>query len=538
MEDTLHTAYTRMNGQPNVLVYAGTGGAEVPHDVVHLRVHPSVTSIPASAFNGCNKLTEVELCEGLVEIGAGSFDDCGHSITKINIPISLRRINDWAFMSSLRCPIRLHDGIESIGGRAFATCIFTNFRVPPLITEIPNYMLSYCKSMFSVEIPHNVTEINEGALHYCYCLRNIAFPPNAVFDENILIGTGTDLHQLFGSIAEIMRALSHRFDGLLIHSIVYYQSYNQEVLQNLISASELDPTGNQQDCLGMTPLHILTCSSVHNLELYRVIVDKYPTNLITKDRWGAVPLLYAFWGAAPAEIIQFLLNSYRSLYPGYVFNWMMMVETMGRCDTPKESIENLLCVRQMHFPEQPIDWEYLLDEFVKPSDLTFHGSPFQERMQFLVMCGISDRVEALAFKLWRDHILKMIHTAKFQYNEECFYICRGIREKIVYFEDEYPKLKECTTILELALWKLRMNESILLEKATRCRKKVKTDESSMRMQCRVTCGADVIIRHVLPYLIVAVTDEESKHTVICTQTSRWPRCSCDGCRGLRLRRRN
>jgi hypothetical protein len=53
---------------------------------------------------------------------------------------------------------------------------------------------------------------------------------------------------------------------------------------------------------------------------------------------GALPLLYTFWGAAPAEIIQFLLNSYQSLYPDYVFNWTMMVEIMGRCDTPKTSI--------------------------------------------------------------------------------------------------------------------------------------------------------------------------------------------------------
>jgi hypothetical protein len=87
--------------------------------------------------------------------------------------------------------------------------------------------------------------------------------------------------------------LQHRFDGLPIHSIVYYHSYNQGVLQHLIAAiymtsghnsalcSKLDPTGNEQDCLGMTPLHILTCSSVHDLEVYCVIVEKYPVNLIT-----------------------------------------------------------------------------------------------------------------------------------------------------------------------------------------------------------------------------------------------------------------
>ena len=121
-----------------VFIYMGPGGNDVPQHVVRVRVDPSVTSIPANAFKGRKQLAEVELCEGLVEIGEYAFAYCGHSITKINIPISLRRIRRDAFDSSLRCPIRLHDGIESIGVGAFARCIFTNFRVPPLITVIPH----------------------------------------------------------------------------------------------------------------------------------------------------------------------------------------------------------------------------------------------------------------------------------------------------------------------------------------------------------------------------------------------------------------
>ena len=127
----------------------------------------------------------------------------------------------------------------------------------------------------------------------------------------------------------------------------------------------------------MTPLHILACSSVHDLEVYRLIVEKYPKNLITKDGWGALPLLYAFWGAAPVEIIQFLLQSYQSLYPTYIFNWTKMVDTMGRTNTPKERIENLLRVKQMYFPEQPIDWKYLLVVFVSYSYFSFAGAPYQ-----------------------------------------------------------------------------------------------------------------------------------------------------------------
>jgi hypothetical protein len=454
----------------------------------------------------------MELCEGLVEIREYSFGYCDHSITKINNPASLRRIGDRAIAGSLRCLIRLQDGIESIGEGAFASCIFTNFRVPPLITAIAEFMLINCRSIFSLELPHNVTEIGYGAFSYCYCLRNVAFPLNADLSNDIFGGGSAteqyDLYQLFGSIAEIIRELQHRFDGLPIHSIVYYLSYHQGVLQNLMDAIELDSTGNQQDCLGMTPLHILTCSSVHDIEVYRVIVRKYPTNLITKDRWGALPLLYAFWGAAPDEIIQFLLESYQLHYPNHNFNWTLMVETMGRCDTPKESIEHLLHVKQLHYPNQPIDWEYLFGKFASPPQFSPTGALNQERMQFLFMCGMAERMETLAFKVWRESIINMICAADYKFSGDNLVTLHRIQEKIVRFEEELPKLKEITTILELALWKMKMNEKSH-GTTTHYQKKIKADDLSIRSQYRVACGADVVIGHVLPYLLLSALDDDS-----------------------------
>jgi hypothetical protein len=182
-------------------------------------------------------LTEVELCEGLVEIGEGSFRWCNNSITKINTPTSLRRICNDAFCNSLQTPIQLHDGIESIGERAFGCCIFTNFRVPPLITVIPDSMLFNCKAIFSVEISHDATEIHAFAFSDCCCLRIVAFPTNAVLGYKIFLEQGnySDLQELFGSQERIMIELQHRFDGLPIHELVYYQSYHQRVLQILIA---------------------------------------------------------------------------------------------------------------------------------------------------------------------------------------------------------------------------------------------------------------------------------------------------------------
>ena len=179
-----------------------------------------------------------------------------------------------------------------------------------------------------------------------------------------------------------------------------------------------------------------------------------------------------------------------------------MVKTLGRCDTPKERIEILLCVRQMFFPEQSIDWEYLLDEFVVRSDLCFQ-STFTNRMRFLVMCGMSERVEALPFKVWRDHITNMIRTAVFEWMWDNLGILRSIQSKLAHFEDELPKLKEATTMLELALWKVRMTVKSHQDMVIQSQKKMKTDASSIRQQCRVICGADVVIGHVLPFLIMS-----------------------------------
>jgi hypothetical protein len=125
----------------------------------------------------------------------------------------------------------------------------------------------------------------------------------------------------------------------------------------------------------------------------------------------------------------------------------------------------------MHFPEQQMDWEYLLDQFASSSRFSFQ-SDFIERLQFLVMCSMSDSVEALAFKVWRDHITNMNHAADFNLdNDNNSNIIRRIRAKVAHFEGELPKLKEITTILELALWKMRINQANKQEKRLLARRK-------------------------------------------------------------------
>jgi hypothetical protein len=63
--------------------------------------------------------------------------------------------------------------------------------------------------------------------------------------------------------------------------------------------------------------------------------------------------------------------------------------------------------------------------------------------------------------------------------------------------------EEVTAALELALSKLKMNEKSHQMEMIHCHKNMRSDESDIRWQYRVTFGADVIIGRMLPFLITA-----------------------------------
>lgn len=381
----------------------GEEGPNVPDDVERVRVHPSVTVIPERAFSYRRKLTEIELCDGLLEIGGHSFSNCV-ALRQLRIPSTVKIIGLNAFK---KLPVSLFHLPDSD---------ITNFRSPPLalITTIPESLFCECECMFSLEIPENVTRIDRWAFYFCHNLRNIAIPHNIDISNDAFM-VCTDLRQLFEYSAErIITALKSRFENLRIHKLIYYQSYNNLTVDQLIEAtnrrcgqrrsmrSKLDPTGKQKDCLGMTPLNILSCSTIHRIELYKILIEKYPESLIAEDRWGALPLLYAIRGNAPKEIVQLLVESYQSIHPNHTFNWNKMVETMGQADAPNERIQNLISIQQQSFPKQSIHWDRVLEKAVVSPSRQFFCVPSAQSFANLIRSSISSRLNAVGVKQWRD----------------------------------------------------------------------------------------------------------------------------------------
>jgi hypothetical protein len=290
-----------------------------------------------------------------------------------------------------------------------------------------------------------------------FLLRNVALASNTVVDENAFIHC-LDLRHIFGREEAIVNALRNRFDGLPVHSKMYYISYypvNLEGIRNIIMIEngELHPSGLQQDSLGMTPLHILTCSTVQCLELYQLMVEKYPNNLIVEDAWGATPLLYAVWGEAPSEMVDFLVNSYQSLYPDHDFDWNDMLLTLGKANAAEDVMQNLMDIQQSLSPEYDFDWDQVLRNLAAETEYNMYPKTFC----FLTRCSIATRVNAIGVKHFRDALAdNWMGAEDNDFNREMW--LTETLTKLEYYESEYRKLKEITSLLELALWKLRMDD--------------------------------------------------------------------------------
>jgi len=155
----------------------------------------------------------------------------------------------------------------------------------------------------------------------------------------------------------------------------------------------------------------------------------------------------------------------------------------------EDIIQILLDLQQESFPEQKIEWEEVFDNL---GERRVYSTSFG----FLVKCSISKRVNAIGLKHYRDAIMKKLKgtymEALSEYGRTVFH--NDVKRMIKQYETEYQNLKEATSVLELVLWKNRMSDD------GRESRKRKFDETD-RNQCRISCGADIVIQHVLPYLL-------------------------------------
>ncbi len=155
---------------------------------------------------------EVNIPEGVMEIGARAFEDCTNLVS-VKIPDGVTKFGDYAFQgcTSLES-VTIPDSVTSIGDGAFKGCTsLASMTIPASVTSpeysvfegctnlasvvisdgvrsIWPYVFRGCTSLESVTIPDSVTSIGDGAFHGCTSLTNVTIPAsvtsiwNSAFD--------------------------------------------------------------------------------------------------------------------------------------------------------------------------------------------------------------------------------------------------------------------------------------------------------------------------------------------------------------------
>jgi hypothetical protein len=323
-------------------------------------------------------------------------------------------------------------------------------------------------------------------------------------------------------------SLRNRFDGLPLHRICYYHSHDpaEVAIRNLSSelgtqsSSISRASRGNIDCVGMTPLHILACSTKHHLDMYQMLVSRCPGHLIVQDVWNEIPLLYLLWGQAPSDIVAFVANSMIEYQHEYIIDWGRMIETLCTGLAPFASIDYLLEVNQMYFPNQTlqdVDWRSMVRTLCTKAKATeeyihefiVHYSGFLSKLEQIPLqmakevklgftawwlrIGIQPRLSLLGKQsvVWQQEIESFINSCPTGASERTvkrrFRLMTLILRKLTVYETLAQMW-----VLELALWKSKLESSC---SSTEIRTK------NFRSLCHYTCGADVIIPNVVDFLI-------------------------------------
>ena len=226
-----------------------------------------VTRIGSYAFANCNGFYgELRLPDGLMKLGANAFGGCGNLTGSLTIPQNITMIPDGCFEGcKFNGNLQLHDGITSIGSRAFRGNPFKGELVlPKNLTVLSDNVFNGCdfygelklpkglrtiganafgswlygsnwRLMGILEIPESVVSIGEEAFYNCWGLEGIIFPEGL---ESIRNGA---FYQCYGIGSIVSKSgippyiMGNAFDG------VAKDNFTLEVPESAITLYQTEP---------------------------------------------------------------------------------------------------------------------------------------------------------------------------------------------------------------------------------------------------------------------------------------------------------
>jgi len=222
-----------------------------------------------------------------------------------------------------------------------------------------------------------------------------------------------------------------------------------------------------------------------------------------KDKWGDLPLAYIIWSEAPKDVLHFFFETHRRNEGKMSLDFSAVIKRLAKYASA-EHLRRVIQAQRTYFPELVVDWQsigaYILSELRGNRQFPFH-----EVVRVLLEASVSRRFGWMSLEHQDEidyAIVRRRNDCSIRFSifdqREYAYGYNVIQAMVIDRAWLYhSKLVETTTILELALWKMLLNEVLQPNQNI-----IITDDRSVREQIRSDSGNvfNVVISNVLSFL--------------------------------------
>lgn len=129
------------------------------------------------AFFGCEKLTEIEISDGVEVIGPQAFRQC-LGLKQVILPSSVTELGEYAFQNCDGLEtIHFGTGLDYIGRYCFNELdALKNVTVPGTVRWIDEYAFGNCPALEKVILEDGISRIGKGAFITCPNLKEVKLP--------------------------------------------------------------------------------------------------------------------------------------------------------------------------------------------------------------------------------------------------------------------------------------------------------------------------------------------------------------------------
>ena len=158
------------------LYEGGEVAEELENELTCVRLGPQVTRINDGAFSCC-KLIKVQLNEGLQIIGEGAFRGC-LALRSLSLPSTVMELGNEAFYCCEKLSeAHLNEGLRVVGELAFYGCTaLRSITIPSTVTELGDDVFFNCSNLAKVQLNEGLLTIGACTFLDCTSLQNVTLP--------------------------------------------------------------------------------------------------------------------------------------------------------------------------------------------------------------------------------------------------------------------------------------------------------------------------------------------------------------------------